>query len=78
MASLYSAGRARLAEPALTDAANHRERRPQLVRRVGGKAAQLVERRLQPRERVVDHGGQPADFVVLIRHRQRARAGVRR
>ncbi len=59
--------RAGFDQTGFADAANHGERRPQFVRRVGREAAQLVERRLEPRERIVDHGRQAADFVVLIR-----------
>ena len=59
-----------LAQPHFADAANDRERGPQLVRRIGGESPQLAERRVQPREGVVDHRGQPADFILLVGHRQ--------
>ena len=63
-------GRPRLAQSHFPDAANDRQRRPQLVRRIGGESPQLVERRVQARERVVDDRGQPADFILLVGHRQ--------
>ena len=62
--------RARFAESGLTNTANDGQRRAELVRRVGRKAAQLAERRLEAGEGLVDDRRQPADLVVLIRHRQ--------
>ena len=70
IASLYSAGVRVSPESDFADAANDGQRRPQLVRRIGGEAAELIERRFEARERVVDDRGQPADLVVRIRHRQ--------
>ena len=70
IASWYSAGVRGCPEPDFTNAANDRERRAELVRGIGGESAELIERGFQPRERVVDDGGQPSDLVVLIRHGQ--------
>ena len=78
IASLYSAGVRVSAEPDFADAANHRQRRAQLVRRVGREAAQLVERRFEPRERVVDDRRQPSDLVVLDSGPTGVRAAARR
>ena len=52
------------------DATNHRERRPQLVRSVSRKAAELLERRFETSKCVVDDGSQPANFVMVVRNRQ--------
>ena len=58
------------AQAHLADAADRRERRAQLVRDVGGELPHLRERRLEPRQRLVEHRGQPAHLVVGMLHRQ--------
>jgi hypothetical protein len=52
------------------DAANRGERRPQLMRHIGGESAHLLERLFQAAQRGVEHGGEPAHLVVRIVHRQ--------
>ena len=61
----------------LADAPNDRKRSAELVRRVGGESPQLVERRFEPGERLVDDRRQPADFVRLIWNARGARAAAR-
>ena len=48
--------RAALRDRRLADTAHDGKRRAELVRGIGGKAPQLVERRLEPGERLVDDG----------------------
>jgi len=78
MASLYSAGVRVFAQSNLTNATDHRQRRAQLVRRVGGESAKLLERRFEPCERIVDDRRKPPDFVVLIQAPIDVRGDVRR
>ena len=40
------------------------------MRRVGREPAELIERRFEPCERVVDDAGEAADFIVLVGNRQ--------
>ena len=47
-------------------AANDRQRRPQFVRRVGGKSPHAVERAFDPRQQIVEDARQFAQFVVLV------------
>ena len=61
---------ARFSESLFADAANHRERRAELVRCVRGESAQLVERCFQPGKGLVDDRGEPPYFVSLVRYRQ--------
>ena len=61
---LVGAGIARLAQPDLSDAADGGQRRPQLVRHVGGELPHLLERGLQPAEGVVEHRREPAELVA--------------
>ena len=55
-----------LAQPDFADAANRRQRRPQLVRDVAGEPPHLLERRLEPAQRLVEHRRQPSHLVVRI------------
>ena len=48
------------------DAAQSRQRRSQLVRRVRREPPQTLEALLQPSECIVEHGGKPAELVVWI------------
>ena len=70
IASLYSAGVRVSRSTILANAADDGQRRPQLVRGIGRESPELVERRFQAREGVVDDRRQPADFVVLVGDRQ--------
>jgi len=57
-------------ESGFTNATDDGQRCAELVRGVGREAAELLERRLEACERLVDNRGQPSNFVVLIRHGQ--------
>ena len=56
-------------------AAQDRQRRAQLVGGVGAELARRGERSLQPRQHVVQHGGEPAELVVGRRPRRGAATG---
>ena len=60
---LRVAGRA---ERDLGGVPHHGQRSPQLVGRVGGEPADLLERPLQPRDHAVERPGQPAQLVVGV------------
>jgi hypothetical protein len=60
--------RPRFSESRFTNATDDGQGGAELVRGVGCEAAELLERRLEACEGVVDHGGKPTNFVVLIRH----------
>ena len=55
---------AALAQADLADAADRRQRRPQLVRNVRRELPHLLERPFQPSERFVEHRRQPPHLVV--------------
>src|SRR5262249_33039917 len=55
-------------ETYLADAADRGERRPQLVRHVGGETSHLLERGFETSEQIVDDGRQASNLVVRIVH----------
>ena len=59
-------GVARLAQGDLADAANRRQRRPQLVGHVGREPPHLGERGIEPAQCLVEHRRQAAQLVVRI------------
>ena len=65
-----SSGRARLPKRELELGLEERQRRSQLVARVGDEPALARERRLEPREHLVQRLAEPPDLVVGLRERQ--------
>ena len=64
-----------MAQRELELGAQERERRPELVARVGDEAALVLERRLEPLEHVVQRLGEPRDLVLRRWHGQPAARG---
>ena len=69
--------RARPAQREVELRAQQRERRPQLVARVGDEAALVLEGRVEAREHLVQRRREPRDLVPRRRHRQPARLARR-
>ena len=69
---------ARFAQADFPDGADGGQRRPHLVRGVGGEAPQLLEGCFEPAERVVEHRGEVAQFVIGVGDRQAGAQACRR
>ena len=56
-------------------AADDRQRRAQFVRGIGGEAAGVLKRLVQPRDHLIEHRDEMRDFVVALRHGQALESG---
>ena len=62
--------RARIVEDFLEPKPQHRDRRFELMRGIGGKTDRLLEAALEPVERRIQHRDERAEFIARRRHRQ--------